>query len=243
VEHEQTDIVMSGDQRATPDHHFGAGVIGRSLSDVSTTAVGASVSVRLRNVPTGIDRVIAFAGAGKLVQRRRDADSIAIAMTDSVEVVHANALREALTAAMAMERVLEVVEVSCNSLADSGQWAESRAVVVPPIQRWIGLRRDARDFQSLRRVLEGTENIIGVGTGTFVLAVTGALDEHDVVAAPEHAVPLSMEAPAARVLVGTSVVSHGRLITVPAGSHAIPTCVAIVAGMVGRAPATFAAML
>jgi transcriptional regulator GlxA family with amidase domain len=101
-------------------------------------------------------------------------------------------------------------------------------VVVPPLHRWIGLGGSSPMVQWMGSLVSSAEHTIGVGTGNFLLAATGALDDHDIVADHGYAAELAAVAPAARVHVGVSALRDGALSTSIAGTAAIMLCSSLV---------------
>ena len=203
-------------------------------------ATRADPRTHLVNVPRRVADLFEVVGLGALVHRRRQ-HPIAIAVGGGVDTLEATRVGEIFLNANAEGCHYEVVAVApplvgpadVHSIGNSSPLRDQfdsplRAVVVPPITRWMGFSPDAPAALWLASLAAPAEHVIAIGTGVFLLAAAGLLDGHDVVADKSYASELAAVAPDTRVHRGVTAMIDGRLGTAAGSRQAVALCTALI---------------
>ena len=102
------------------------------------------------------------------------------------------------------------------------------AAIVPPMERWMGLSQTDAAVSRLADVLSEAHIVVGIGTGVFLLAATGFLNDRDVVVEPSLARFLTACVPSAHVHCGVAALRDGDVMTVADPNGVESVCSALI---------------
>ncbi len=153
--------------------------------------------------------------------------SVGVVVTQPGSMRHALELRDAFLrdGACASEWHVDLIAPSACPVQDSPtqRW---HTIVVPPIERWVGLHVDpVHDW--VVSITRSAHRVVGVGTGTFVLALAGLIDGRAVVAAPWYAAYLAALTPTCVVHLGHTAMRDGHVNTATNCGAGIALCEAL----------------
>ena len=97
-------------------------------------------------------------------------------------------------------------------------------VVIPPIERWLGLTPNMPVVKWAGAIVESAGAVVAIGSGVFLLAACGQLDQRRVAVASMYSRELSLFAPDAVVLHDTEWWHDGPVTTAVDAGAAIAAC-------------------
>ena len=99
-------------------------------------------------------------------------------------------------------------------------------IVVPPIERWVGLHtHPVHDW--FLSVARPAHRVVGVGTGTLLLAFAGLIDGRAVVATPSYAAHLAALTPTCVVHLAHTAMRDGHVNTATNCAAGVALCEAL----------------
>jgi anti-anti-sigma factor len=182
---------------------------------------------RLANVPPVMARLFRLIGRQDVLTARAR-HAVAVASYEGVDVVTAARAAEVFRLANAEGCAYDVVTVpfdptTCVAPVVERRW---RAVIVPPMDAWLGLCDNTPITRWLRSLTVEAVQLIGVGTGLFLLAAAGRLDGRAVAGGPSGHI---LAATARRATVCTmTTVEDGPVGTASDADGAVALCLAAV---------------
>jgi putative intracellular protease/amidase len=183
---------------------------------------------RVVNVPAKALRVFQLLGAHDELRCRMGHD-VAIASYHGVDVVCADRITELFAEANREGCAYNVTTVRFEPSTWVVEPAQQgwRCFIVPPLDRWLGLSAASPLVRWVNRIASSSRQVIGVGTGMFVLAADGELDDRRVAAARPLDLWLSATAPRA-IICDSRSVTDGPISTAVDPDSAIHLCTSTV---------------
>ena len=187
---------------------------------------------RLVHVSDKVARTLRTAGLRCLLDEQAR-HTVSIALCAEVSPMDATRVAEVFLHATEEGCTYDLVSAAFEGLDTAPQYCD--VLIVPPLRRWMGLADPNPLVSWARALVKSADHVVGIGTGTFLLAAAGALDGHDVVAHTRYADELAAVAPHARVHRGISALRDGAVSTSVAGDAAVMLCMSLVGDHCGTA--------
>jgi anti-anti-sigma regulatory factor len=189
---------------------------------------------RLANIPATMARLFRMLERHDMLEGRVRHE-VAIATLEDVDVVSAARVAEVFHAANLEGCSYDLVTLPFDATTCVVPHAGRRwhYAIVPPMEAWLGLSDALPIVRWARTLVSSSDQVIGIGTGLFLLAATGCLDGRRVAGGPHERI-LAAAAPRATLGALTSA-TDGAIETASDDDGAVALCLTAVGQDYGEA--------